>query len=167
MALILFKWLFAALLSTGNHESTHPIFVSVTEIEQNVKDQTLEISCKIFTDDLERALRKNNRQKIDLLDTLLKTSMYGVVNNYIQAHLKIFVDGKPAKMNFLGFEQQEEGISGYFQVDKINSIKEISVTDNILYECQSQQINLLHVTVNGKRQSTKLNNPDDHALFKF
>ena len=45
--------------------SLHPIYVSVTEIEHNAKDNTLEISCKIFTGDLEAVLRKNNKIKVD------------------------------------------------------------------------------------------------------
>lgn len=163
MALILFKWLFAALLATG----AHPIYLSVTEIDHNAKEKTLEVSCKIFTDDFEQTLRKSNRQRIDLLDPKQKVAMNAVVNEYVQKHLKINVDGKPVKMNFLGYEQQEEGITSYFQADNIISVKEISVTDNILYEYKSEQISLLHVTVNGSRKSTKLNNPDDKAAFRF
>lgn len=167
MALILFKWLFVAIVSTVPVHSIHPVFMSVTEIELNAKDKSLEISCKIFTDDFEKTLRKNHTQKIDLLDSRQKNAMNGIVNEYVQAHLKLTADGKPVIMNFLGFDQQEEGISGYFQVNGISNLKELRVTDNILYEYQSQQISFLHVTVNGNRQSTRLNNPDDHATFRF
>ena len=49
----------------------------------------------------------------------------------------------------------------------IAEIKKITVTDNILYEYQSQQMGLLHITVNGKRQSTKLVNPEDKVEMSF
>ena len=41
----------------------HPIFVSVTQIDHNATDKTLEISCKIFTDDFEQTLRQQNKEQ--------------------------------------------------------------------------------------------------------
>ena len=34
----------------------HPFFVSVTEINHNAKNHSVEVSCRMFYDDLERAL---------------------------------------------------------------------------------------------------------------
>ena len=139
----------------------HPIYVSVTEIEHNAKENTLEISCKIFTGDLEAVLRKNNKIKIDLLAPTDKKAMEVLVNNYIQQHLKITVNEKPVLLSFVGYEQNEETIQSYFQVDEIKKIKSMEITDNILYEYKSEQISIIHVIVDGKRKSTKLNNPED------
>jgi hypothetical protein len=163
MALILFKWFIAAFLSTG----MHPVYMSTTEIDHNAKEKTLEISCKIFTDDFEQALRKSHKQKIDLLNPKQKNLMNVVVNDYVQEHLKININGKPVKINFLGYEEIEEGIYSYFQAEQILEIKQISIKNNILYEYKSEQISLMHVTVNGIRKSTKLNNPAEHAFFSF
>ena len=145
--------------------SLHPIYVSVTEIEHNAKENTLEISCKIFTGDLEAILRKNNKIKVDLLAPTDKKAMDALVSNYIQQHLKITVNEKPVKLSFVGYEQNEETIQSYFQVDEVRSIKSIEVQDNILYEYKSAQISIIHVIANGKRKSTKLNNPD--YLYTF
>jgi hypothetical protein len=41
------------------------------------------------------------------------------------------------------------------------------VRDNILYEYKKEQMSLLHVTVMGKRNSTKLLNPEELAVFNF
>ena len=57
MASILYKWLLAFAL-TNFGVNPHPIFVSVTEIEYNAVNKTLEIGCKIFVDDFEKTLRK-------------------------------------------------------------------------------------------------------------
>jgi hypothetical protein len=168
MALILFKWLFAAIITFVPADgSLHPIYVSVTEIEHNTAEKNLEISCKIFTDDFEKTLRKTYKQKIDLLDNKYKESMEIVVNDYIQKHLKVIVDGKPVSLKFMGYEQQEEGIISYFQADHIVSVKELSVYNNILYEYKPEQIGILHITVNGERRSTKLINPAASAVFPF
>ena len=166
MASILYKWLFVlTMASFSNH--THPIFVSVTTIDHNAANKTLEVSCKIFTDDFETTLRKQHTQKIDLLDVKFNDAMKPLVNDYIQKHLSIMADGKPVTLLFLGFEQQEEGITSYFEVKNIPVIKKIDVTDNILYDEKPQQMEIIHVTVAGERKSGRLNNPDSKASFQF
>ena len=66
MAFTLFQWLLMFVLvpqtksqyraesvlnSALQTEILHPFFISVTEINHNIKDKSLEVSCKIFTDD--------------------------------------------------------------------------------------------------------------------
>jgi hypothetical protein len=70
-------------------------------------------------------------------------------------------------MEWLGYEQQEESIASYLQVNGVEAFKKIAVKDDILYEFKTEQISLIHLTVNGKRKSTKLNNPDSVASFEY
>ncbi len=156
---ILVLLFFVLFIFTG--ATLHPVYVSVTEIEHNKKDNTLEISCKIFTGDLEAVLKKNNKIKVDLLAPRDKKAMEALVSNYIQQHLKIIVNEKSVKLSFIGYEQNEETIQSYFQVDEVKSIISMEITDNILYEYKTEQISIIHVIVDGKRKSTKLNNPED------
>ncbi|MEI8059397.1 MAG: DUF6702 family protein, partial [Ferruginibacter sp.] len=55
--LMLFTWVNFTMSPVASEAPVcnHPLFVSVTEIEHNAKDKTLEISCKIFTDDFENS----------------------------------------------------------------------------------------------------------------
>ncbi len=182
MVSILFKWLvllpalYVQEVSDAGNSFTHkgkaplalhPIYMSVTEIEHNTKDRTLEISCKIFTDDFEKTLRKIYSGYVDLIHPKDKTAMNKLVSEYVQKHLHLKVDGRPVGMEFIGYEQQEEGITSYYQVNNVPSVKRIEITDNLLYEYKDQQISLLHVIVNGNRKSTRLVNPEEKAEFEW
>lgn len=145
----------------------HPIYVSVTEIEYNAGDKNLEISCKIFTDDFETVLRQTYKTHVDLLQPKDKAAMNKQVSDYIQKHLLIRADGKPVPLQFLGYEQDEDGITSYFQHNPLASVKKLEVTDNILFEYKKEQINIIHVLVDGKQKSTKLLNPEARAVFEF
>ncbi len=166
MVSMLHKWLFVFVATTFMFGS-HPVFLSVTEIEHNRDEQTLEISCKVFTDDFEKGLRKTYNAKIDLLEVRLKTSMNVIVNDYLQKHLRVAVNGKPVVLNFLGYEQQEEGIVSFYEVKNVTNLTRLEVFNDILYEYQPQQIGIIHAIDNGARKSTKLNNPDSRAAFVF
>jgi hypothetical protein len=175
MASILFKWsLLLSLINmpvflniSGSSAELHPIFMSVTEIEHNAKDKTLEISCKIFTDDFEKTLRQLYKTPVDLINPKDKVAAGKMVSDYVQQHLSVAVNGKKQVLQFIGYEQQEEGILSYYQANNVAAVTKIDVTDNILYEYKKEQIEIIHVTVDGNRKSTRLNNPDDKASFEF
>lgn len=168
MVHFLFKWLIVGGLVINPASNTnHPIFVSVTEIEHNAKDKTLEISCKIFTDDFEKALRLAYKTPVDLLQPKDKAAMNKLVSDYVQKHLVIKADEKPVVLHFLGFEEEEGGIISFYQVNNIPSLQKLDITNHVLFEYKKEQINILHITVNGKRQSTKLVNPEDKYSIAF
>lgn len=165
----LFKWLFIPLVWFGTTEAgnRHPIYMSVTEIEYNTKERSVEVSCKIFTDDFEKALRNAYKAHIDLQDEKIKPAMDKFVDEYVQKHLQIAADGKPVLLKYLGYEIIEEGVYSYYRGDNISSVKKLAVKNDILFEYKKEQMNLLHVTVDGKRKSTKLDNPESNAVLEF
>ena len=168
MVPFLFKWfVIGGFLLSKPVATNHPIYVSVTEIEHNAKDKTLEISCKIFTDDFEKTLRQTYKGQVDLLQPKDKNAMNKLVQDYVQKHLQIKVDEKSVALQFIGYEQEEEGIVSFYQVNNIASVKKLDITDNILFEYKKEQISIIHTTVNGNRKSTKLVNPEDKYSFVF
>lgn len=145
----------------------HPYFVSVVEINYSTKEKTLEITCKIFTDDFEKTLRQNYKSAVDLVQVKNRQEMDRIVKDYIQKHFQVKADGKLLPLKFLGFEKEEASVYSYFEVTGIPAIKKLEVMANLLYDYKREQVNLVHVTVNGKRQSTKLENPQRNASFEF
>jgi len=177
MAASLFKWfsVYLFLLSNNGYKSNnenirvlaHPLYVTVTEINHNAKDKTLEISCKIFTNDFEAALEKSMHVKTDLSEPKDKKAADKLVSDYIQKHLQIKADGKQVTFEFVGSEKETDATWSYFQVINIASVKKLEITNNLLYETFDGEINLMHVTVSGNRKSMKLNSPETNALFEF
>ena len=145
----------------------HPYYVSVTEINHNATDKTLEISCKLFTDDFEKALADKYKMKVDLSAPKDKKTMDRIITDYIKNHLAIKADGKIVNFNYVGFEKEEEAVFSYFQVDNVSSVKRIDITNSILHEEHDTQINIMHVSVGGNRKSTKLDYPNTQAAFNF
>lgn len=162
MANILHQWLLVAYAAM-----IHPFFVSMTDINYNDKNKSLEISVRIFTDDFENTLRKYHKDKIDILHPTNQDAMNGYVKDYIQQHLQLKVDDKFVQLSFVGYEQQSESIWTYFEVDNVSSVNKISIINNLLHDYNNNQINMMHVKVKDSEQSDKLNYPDTKAEFKF
>jgi hypothetical protein len=151
----------------GKAWETHPFHVSVVQVDHNAADRSLEISCKIFTDDFEKVLEQNYKTRVDLTNPPNRSAMDTLVKKYIYAHLAVAVDGRAGKMNYIGFEHQDEAVYGYVEIDDIAPFRKMDIVDKLLHDLFKDQINLIHVTVNGKRQSTKLDYPESQATFSF
>jgi hypothetical protein len=174
MAGSLFKWLAGGILglllvSASPHSLPipHPLYITVTEINHNAKDKVLEISCKIFTNDFETVLEKAGGAKVDLSAPKDKAAADKLIAAYVGRHLRLKVDGKPVELHFVGSENQDDGTWSYFQVNGIATVKRIDAGNDLLYDGFNQQINIMHVTVGGQRQSTRLDYPEANASFQF
>jgi hypothetical protein len=170
------KWLAIAVLSSilfrnetvfQMERMPHPIHLTVTEIQHNASEKTLEISCKVFTDDFEKILGQNYKTKVDLTNPPDKAAMKKLIDDYIHKHLSVQVDGKSVQFTGIGFEKDQDAVFSYFQVDNIAAVKAITLTNTILFDLYTDEISIMHVTVNGKRKSKKLDYPDKQATYSF
>jgi hypothetical protein len=145
----------------------HPFHVSVIEINHNNSEKTLEISCKIFTDDFEKILAKNYKAKTDLINPPNKAAMDTLVKKYLLSHLSISVNNKPVAFSYLGFENEGEAAYGYIEVLNVSSVSRMDIATTIMYDQFDDQMNIFHVTVNGNRKSTRLTYPEKNATMNF
>ena len=144
----------------------HPYFVSVTEVEYRSKEKELGLSCKFYTDDLEEALKKFSKGNTDLHKGD-KTNNQQMIGTYIGQHLKVIIAGKPVLLKFIGFENDQEATWCYFEADNVPPFKKMDIEADFLYEIKKEQVNLIHVTIDGNRKSSKLSNPDKLISLSF
>jgi hypothetical protein len=55
----------------------------------------------------------------------------------------------------------------YFEVAQVPAVKKLQLNNSILQDLTADQINIMHVTVNGSRKSYKLDYPQKQASFNF
>jgi hypothetical protein len=173
MAAVFYKWLLICswwmVTYSDQHLSVskHPFYISVTEINLNTADKTLEVSCKMFADDLEQTIEKIDHTQLDISSDKDKSKFDNYIPTYVKNHLSISIDGKAGNLSYIGFEKDKESAYCYFEVENISSLKKIDINNRLLYDFTSDQVNIIHVMVNGKRQSTKLDYPNKNAGFSF
>ncbi|HWV70831.1 MAG TPA: DUF6702 family protein [Pseudosphingobacterium sp.] len=158
MANSLFVLLFSVL---------HPFYISVTSIEHKKNDKILEISCRIFFDDLEDALSKKYGHRFSLMKPTNRSIVDKYLADYLKKNLAITTDGKAQELRYIGYEIEEDAAWCYLQINAVESVKKLTINNSILYQSHHQQSNILHVTVDNNRKSTKLDYPQTNAEFKF
>jgi hypothetical protein len=145
----------------------HPFYVSVTEIVHHKTSGTVQVSVRVFFDDFEKVLEKKYAKNVNILKPSNRKEVDDLIGTYIKDHLKIKTNGKLLGLKYLGYEIEEDAAWCYFETPKVNVIKQLDVENDILFEQHSGQSNMIHVIVDGKRKSTKLDNPKKDAIFIY
>jgi hypothetical protein len=152
---------------TGTSRTKHPFYVSVTEINHNKNEKALEISCKIFTDDFEAALKQIYKKSIAFSAAKQQPEITSLVPDYLSKRLRIAANEQLISLKFIGFEKDNEAVYCYFEGQNVPSADRLNIENTILQDYTKEQINIVHAVVNGKRQSSKLDISKTSVQFKF
>ena len=122
----------------------------------NQDESSLQITKKIFFDDLELVLQnENNNENFDILN-----SEKDLVNSYIEKYIKknmfFMVDGKPKEINYLGHEVINSRINSYFEIMNIKKIETIEIKDTSLLNYFDTQENLTYFEIDNQRFTLRL-----------
>ncbi|MBN8693347.1 MAG: hypothetical protein J0L69_09120 [Bacteroidetes bacterium] len=145
----------------------HPYYLSVTELKYNTAEKSMAISCKMFTNDLEDAIKRSSGKTTDLLNPKDKKEVDKQLAEYISKRLKISIDGKACSLKYLGYEKEEDCIWTYLEIEKIAKPKNLKIETTLLYDFLKEQINIVHVEVDNYKESSKVSNPDSKMEFKL
>ena len=85
----------------------HPFHTSLTQMQYDPKSQTFEMSVRVFTDDFETALTKENGGKPVQLNSGQKQDK--LVEQYIRKHVAVAnADRKQNPITYIGYEQEAD-----------------------------------------------------------
>lgn len=143
----------------------HPFYVSVTDINYNSKSKMIEISSKIFCDDLENVIFKENKLKIDIINPKDKNLANILVAGYIKKHLQLRVNGQNLTLKFIGYEISDAAVWCYLETDRVNKINIFEIKNDILISLHAEQNNLINLKISQKEENLKLD--ESHTNYKI
>ncbi|MFM9074841.1 MAG: DUF6702 family protein [Bacteroidota bacterium] len=146
----------------------HPIHLSVSEVNYSEKDKSLQMTSRIFIDDLELAIRSAIKDEdLDLLELGKGRTIDQLVGAYLSKHLRMKVDGKPVVMNYLGHELEDLAIIWYIEFPGVKKLKTVEVFSDVIQEIHADQSNLVHVNWKGTVRSARLVREAPSGTFEF
>lgn len=145
----------------------HPFYLGVTEIKYDSKEKTMSLSVRLFTSDLEDALKKTTQKKIDILNPKNRMEVDTVLFHYIKKRLEVSINSQSYQLSYLGYERQDESIWTYLEINNAPTPQKMIIDNTLLYDFIPQQVNIIHAEVNSIKKSTKLSHPKSKSLFLF
>ncbi|MAP79756.1 MAG: hypothetical protein CL526_01585 [Aequorivita sp.] len=147
--------------------SAHKFYVSITKIDFVEKQGSLQITLKIFTDDIEDALQANYNPSLILKRKNEAPAVDASLENYLLQKLKIVVNDREVKLNYLGKEYETDMLVAYIEVAGIKELNTVTVENKILMEIFSDQQNIIHVKTPSIRRSLILDRDEPGGKLIF
>lgn len=145
----------------------HPFYISLTEIKYNTKESSLEISQKIFWDDLEIQIADLYESNIDFLKPKDKADLDRKLKQYILQNNEILVNGKKADLTYLGYEIEEDAAWFYLEAKQIPRPQKVEVRNSILHKHFNSQQNIINFYLEKKPKSLILIKGKDSGKLTF
>ncbi len=147
--------------------SEHKFYVSLVQLDHNEKDTLLEITMKIFTDDLENALEVQSGLLLKLGTQHELPESDSILVNYILDNFKLKLNGQDLIINYLGKEVDLDVTWCYLEVSGVEFIEKMEIIDKMLTEIFEDQSNLIKVKYKGKESAALLNRSRQMDVIKF
>ena len=125
----------------------HEFYVSLTEIRYNGDSGRLEISMRIFPDDLDRALEVRHGVSGHLGTKLEHPEADSLLGKYLLDHFSVEADGREVVLTYLGKEPGPEAIWCYLESEPLASPAIFLVKNSVLFSDFTGQVNIVQLYV--------------------
>jgi hypothetical protein len=145
----------------------HKFYVAVYQINYAHEKGMLQITSRIFADDLNKALEKKYNKKLYLGTDKESPEDLALLKKYLSEHFTIKVNGQSRPVNFLSKELEGDVLICYSSVKDIPKLKSLEVYNAVLVDWDSEQQNIAHFTVLGTKQSFLFTASSTKRMLKF
>ena len=130
----------------------HEFHASVTQMQYNVKERTFEISIRVFTDDLEKALSQEANRKIHLDE--VKAENNPIIEKYVRSHFAyINAQKQPKPVTYVGHEVEADANWIYLEMPYAEPFRGGMLKQNILMEFFDDQVNMVNIQYQGQKKT--------------
>ncbi|NQV52943.1 MAG: hypothetical protein HQ500_07155 [Flavobacteriales bacterium] len=144
---ILFAFLAMISLTSLRMDNPHAFYVSITELE--VKNDTLQISLRLFTEDLERALNERTNEKVFLNEPQEMPKNFVHIRDYVAKNFIVSNAAKPDRITWLGHEFEEDVCWIYGEVALSPEQNLLFIKNELLMDIHDRQQNIIHFNTSG------------------
>ncbi|PIF01668.1 MAG: hypothetical protein CR994_00360 [Maribacter sp.] len=147
----------------------HKFYLSVTNVTYSEKDQAVQITSRIFIDDFGDVLEERYGIEPDLATQTESRSADTYIEKYLRSKFLVYINGEQQQYDFLGKEYDKDIMVCYIEVPKVaaDSIRSISVQNEILTDLFEGQQNVVHFKILGRKKSFVLIRENNKGMLKM
>lgn len=145
----------------------HKFYVSVTQIDYVPNKKRIEITHRIFIDDLEKALEKKYKKKVYLTSNKELPEAETLIKDYLKENVKISINKKAQNLEFLAREVEGDVLIFYTKIAISKKINTFEIFNSLLTDVYSEQQNIVHVNINSNKNSFLFTNSDTQQKIVY
>jgi hypothetical protein len=165
--IILFPFL-GLLFLTITAFGIHKFYMGVYQINYAPEKKMLQITSRIFVDDLNNALEKKYHKKTFLGTEKESAVDVELLKKYLIEHFAIKVNGQSKQITFLSKEMEAgDVLVCYSRIAAIDKIKTLEILNAVLVDWNTEQQNITHVSVLGVKKSVLFTASTRKEVLKY
>lgn len=143
------------LLALLSFSGIHKFYVSVTNVNYAVKEDALQITSRIFTDDLDFVMEERYGFKAQLGTSNENPRADAYLEKYVRSKFTIRINGRESPYHFIGKKVDNDVVICYLEIPKVNysQIKSIAIQNEILMDVFDDQQNVVHLKMGVDKKS--------------
>ena len=145
----------------------HEFYVSLTEVRYNSDSERMEVSIRVFPDDLDRALLQKHGIFAQLSTELEAPEADSLLGRYLGRHFSLEINGKPLKLEYLGKEAEADAIWCYLESEPLSEPLNYQIFSSILLESFEDQVNIVQVYQGDWNKGLMLNRDQQSGQLRF
>lgn len=146
--------------------SMHKFYVSIYQIEYAPEKKRIEITSRIFIDDLNKALKIKYAKETHIGESAETPEDIALMNQYLMKCFTIKVNGVAKPFIYVNKELENNVVIGYYKINDVAKITSLEVHNTALSDVFADQQNIIQTTFNGKKQSLLLTNENTSGMLK-
>lgn len=134
---------------------SHPVHVTVINIEPNAQKAVFEVSCKIFTDDLEQAVLQHTGVNVRLTQNNPIQNINELLHKYVTSKFSIIINDKnipPQKIKLVNYSIVNDATWIYLEFPITNKIKTLAIQNDLLNHLHPDMTNLVIINWGNQQQ---------------
>lgn len=148
--------------------SFHKFYVGVYQVNYAPEKKMLQITSRIFIDDLNNGVEKKYKTKTNIGTEKETEADVALLKKYLTENFIIKVNGQSKPIVFLSKEvEANDVLVCYSRINDVSKIKTIEISNTILVDWNSDQQNITHVSVLGTKKSVLFTASSRKELLKF
>jgi len=148
--------LFSLFLLSLTSFSIHKFYVSIYQINYATDKKMIQITSRIFIDDMNKALENKYSKKTHLGEENETIEDVALMNKYLVDNFTIKVNGENKTYKFISKEIENNVIIGYYSIRNIPKINSLEVQNTVLLDLGFDQQNIIQSKLYGEKNSLLL-----------
>jgi hypothetical protein len=160
-------FLFTSILFLLVSFEMHKFYVSIYQINYVSEKKMLQITSRIFVDDLNKVLSEKYAAKTFLGEKEESQKDIDLLKKYMAEKMKIKVNGKYKSINFANKEMEGNVLICYYNAKEVPKMKSLEIENSALLELNDEQQNIIHVNNGGIKNSFLFSGANVKGMLKY
>ncbi|WP_298120685.1 DUF6702 family protein [Flavobacterium sp.] len=157
---------FISLFVSLTAMTAHKFYVGIYQINHDAKKKMIQVTARIFVDDINDALEKKFHKKTFLGEKNESTEDENLLKKYLSEKFQLKVNGEKKPLTFLSKEMENNVLICYLNIREISKIKTLEVENSIITEIYDEQQNIIQANFNGEKKNLLLTSETIKGMLK-